>query len=108
MWSIPMFGDKNLFEWQTGRMRNYMTNIINNPVKPYTPRHYRPEIGKIITTDHLACFYGVSLAKMFSVNPSAKQMLSTCDMFDADEPVKESMTLDCFKDLTRFLHFSDD
>ena len=107
-WSLPKFGNENLFQWQAGRMRNYMTKLMNDPHKPYTPRHFKPDEGKVITADNTARFYGCLLGRMFDGNPSMNQMFSTRDMFDACEPIKQSMTLDCFKDMVRCLHFSDD
>ena len=108
MWSLPNFEDENLFEWQAGRMRNCMTKTMNDPDVRCKPRHCRPINGKAITGDHVARFCGVLLGRMFDGNPSMNQMFSTRDMFDACEPVKQSVTLDCFKDLIRCLHFSDD
>ena len=107
-WSLPKFGNENLFQWQAGRMRNYMTKLMNDPHKPYTPRHFKPDEGKVITADNTAWFYSCLLGQMFDGNPPMNQMFSTRDMFDACEPIKQSMTLDCFKDMVRCLHFSDD
>ena len=111
-WSLPRFGDDDvsLFEWQAKRMRNYMTMLMDDEAneKPYKPRYYNPDKGRTITGDHVARFYGALLAKMLSGNPSNKQMFSTREIFDACEPVKNSMTLDAIKDLTRCLQFADD
>ena len=87
-------------------MRNYMTMIIED--RGYKPRHYNPDKGKIITGDHIARFYGALLAKMLPRNPSNIQIFSTREIFDAVEPVKNSLTLDAMKDLSRCLHFADD
>ena len=100
--------DLNLFEWQAGRMRNYMTKLINDNKKSYKPRHYNPEDGKVITANHVAWYYSCLIAWMLSGNPLMIQMFSTCNVFDACEPIKQSMTLDCFEDIVRCLHFSDD
>ena len=83
-----------------------MTMIIEDPVKQYKPRYYKA--GKTITTNLVARFYGALLARMLSGNPSNSQMFSTREIFDAVEPVKNSLTLDAMKDLTRCLHFADD
>ena len=93
-----------MFEWQAKRMRNYMTMLIEE--KSYKPRYYKA--GKTITTDHVARFYGALLAKMLSGYPSNNQMFSTREIFDAVEPVKNSMPQSAMEDLSRCLHFADD
>ena len=83
-----------------------MTMLIED--RGYTPRYYNPDKGKTITGDHVERFYGALLGKMLSGSPSNIQMFSTREIFDAVEPVKNSLTLDAMKDLRRYLHFADD
>ena len=85
-------------------MRNYMTMIIED--KSYKPRYYKD--GKTFTTGHVTRFYGALLAKILSGNPSNNQMFSTREIFDAVEPVKNSMPQSAMEDLSRCLHFADD
>ena len=87
-----------------------MTMLMDDEAneKPYKPRYYNPDKGRTITGDHVARFYGALLAKMLSGNPSNVQMFSTREIFDAVEPVKNSLTLDAMKDLSRCLHFAED
>ena len=108
-WSLPRFGDNgdvSLFDWQTKRMRKYMTMLIKD--RGYKPRDYNPDKDKTITGDHVVRFYGALLEKMLSKNSSNIQMFSTREIFDVVEPVKNSLTLDAMRDLTRCLHFADD
>ena len=110
-WTLPRFGTNgkdNLFEWQAARMRNYMTKLIKDPIRPYKPRHYKPHKDRVITASHVARFYGCIIAKMLAGNPSITDMFCTREVFNAVEPVKNCMTLDAMKDLSRCLHFSDD
>ena len=105
-WALPRFGEDTLFEWQAARMRNYMTKLIKE--EDYKPRFYKPDKGKVITGDHVARFYGCLLAKMLAGNPSDRQAFSSREVFNAVEPIKNSMTLNAVQDLKRCLHFSDD
>jgi hypothetical protein len=110
-WSLPLFGNNDevpLFEWQAARMRNYMTKIMKDPEIQFKPRYYKPDIDKVITSDHVARFYGCLIAKMLAGNPSIEQAFSTRDVFNAVEPMKEAMTKNAMQDLSRCLHFADD
>jgi len=107
-WLLPLFDDDvlTLFHWQAARMRSYMVKIMNDSTISFKPRHFKN--GRVIEGHHVARYYGCCLARMLSGNPSIKQMYSSRSPYDAVETVKNCMTLDAMKDLTRCLHFSDD
>jgi hypothetical protein len=104
-WCLPRYGNDNesLFAWQAARMRNYMTKRIAGG---WVPKYYTWD--KVITTDHVARFYGVCLAKMLMGNRSIEQIYSSREFFDAVPPIQECMPKNALEDLTVCLHYSDD
>ena len=87
-------------------MNNYMRFLIEH--KEYTPKHFKPEKGYVITGDHVCRFYGVVLARALTGNRSVEDIWSTRESLSAVPSIKESMTQDAFKDLCRCMHFADD
>ena len=80
----------------------------------FKPQYYDP-MGdkkkneyKYITADHVARFYGVMIARIWSNNTSIDNMWSVREILDAVPPVKESMPQDAYKDIYRCMHFVDD
>ena len=104
-WCLPRYGNDNesLFAWQAARMRNYMTKRIAGG---WVPKYYTWD--KVITTDHVARFYGVCLAKMLMGHRSIEQIYSSREFFDAVPPIQECMPKNALEDLTVCLHYSDD
>ena len=80
----------------------------------YKPKYYDPlgdkpkNICTYITADHVARFYGVMMARIWSNNSSIDNMWSVREILDAVPSVKESMPQDAYKDLYRCMHFVDD
>jgi hypothetical protein len=105
-WCLPQFGNDNnetLFEFQAARMRNYMTKQI---AYGWSPKSYTWD--NVITADHVAQFYGASLAKMLMGSRSIEQIFCTREFFNAVPPIQESMPKNALEDLTICLHYSDD
>jgi hypothetical protein len=71
----------------------------------WTPKYYTWD--KVITADHVARFYGASLAKMLMGNRSIEQIFCTGEFFNALPPIQESMPKNALEDLTICLHYSD-
>ena len=114
---LPRFDDTeggkiSLWEWQAARMRNYMAYLVYH--HGYKPKYYDPAGDKkknefkYITADHVARFYGVMMARIWSNNTSIDKMWSVREIFDAVPSVKESMPQDAYKDLYCCMHFVDD
>jgi hypothetical protein len=62
-WALPQFGDDDnecLSEFQAARMQNFMRKRI---AEGWVPKYYN-SLDKVIIADHVARFYGASLAKM--------------------------------------------
>ena len=76
--------------------------------KPYKPKFYNPKEGLVITTDHVARFYGVMLCRAMTGNKSILDIWSTRSVHKANPSIKECMPQDAFKDLCRCMHFADD
>ena len=108
----PEVGQQSLWEWQAARMRNYMVYLIVH--HSYKPKYYdlmgdgKTEEFKYITADHIARFYGVMMARIWSNNSSIDNMWSIRKILDTVPFVKESMPQDAYKDLYRCMHFVDD
>jgi hypothetical protein len=105
-WALLRFGDddnESLSEFQAVRMRNYMTKRITDE---WSPKYYTWD--KVITADHVARFYGASLAKILTGNRSIEQIFCTREFFNAVPPIQESMPKNGLEDLTICLHYSDD
>jgi hypothetical protein len=100
-WLQPTFGvdDTEYFEWISARMRNYMLHIIQK--KGFKPKYYNPSIGRVVTADHVARFYGCHMARMLRGFPSIAETWSTREALDAIGPVKESMPIDAYTDMYR-------
>ena len=82
---LPRFDDREegqqtLWEWQAARMRNYMAYLCM--YHGFKPKYYDPmgdwkkEEFKYITADHVARFYGVMMARIWSNNSSIETMWS--------------------------------
>ena len=105
-------GQQSLWEWQAARMRNYMAYLC--VYHGFKPKYYDPmgdgkkEEFKYITADHVARFYGVMMARIWSNNSSIETMWSVREILDAVPSVKEAMPQDAYKDLYRCMHFVDD
>ena len=102
-------GQQTLWEWQAARMRNYMAYLCM--YHGFKPKYYDPmgdgkkEEFKYITADHVARFYGVMMARIWSNNSSIETMWSVREILDAVPCVKESMPQDAYKDLYRCMHY---
>jgi hypothetical protein len=106
-WCLPRFGDDNkttLFEFQAARMRNYMTKRIAED--GWNPKFYHYD--DVIEPDHVARFYGATLAKMLMGNRSIEQIFCSREYFNAVIAIQESMPKNALEDLTSCLHYSDD
>ena len=104
-------GQQSLWEWQAARMRNYMAYFVMH--HDFKPKYYDP-MGdkkknecKYITADHVARFYRVMMARIWSNNTSIDNMWSVCKILDAVPSVKELMPQDVYTDLYRCMHFVD-
>jgi hypothetical protein len=73
----------------------------------WSPKYYT-WVKVINTADHVARFYGGSLAKMLMGNCSIEQIFCTREFFNAVPPTQESMPKNALDDLTTCLHYSDD
>jgi hypothetical protein len=62
----------------------------------------------VITADHVARFYGATLAKMLMGNQSIEQKNCSREYFNAVIAIQESMPKNALEDLTGCLHYSDD
>ena len=105
-WCLPRYGDddnQTLFEFQAARMRNYMTKRLADG---WSPKYYTH--GRVITADHVARFYGTTLAKMLMGNRSIEQIFCSREYFNAVPPIQECMPKNALEDLTICLHYSDD
>ena len=108
----PVRGQESIWEWHAARMRNYMVYLILH--HDYKPKYYDPmgdkpkNICKYITANHVARFYGVMMARIWSNNSSIDNMWSVREILDAVPSVKEAMPQDAYKDLYRCMHFVDD
>jgi hypothetical protein len=105
-WCLPRYGDDNgtLFEFQTARMRNYMTKRVVED--GWTPKFYKYD--DVIKASHVARFYGATLAKMLMGNRSIEQIICSREYFYAVISIQESMPKNALEDLTGCLHYSDD
>ena len=71
----------------------------------YKPKYYDPcgeKKGNICTevqAHHIARFYGVMMARIFSSNSSIDNMFSVRENLDSVPCVKEAITQDAYKDL---------
>ena len=95
-------GQQSLWEWQAACMRNYMNYLILH--HGYKPKYYDPYVCKKdqvkeIHAHHIARFYGVMMARVFSSNTSIDTIFSVCKCFELVSCVKEAITQDTYKDL---------
>ena len=103
-------GQQLLWEWQATRMQNYMNYLIL--YYDYKPKYYDPYADKKdevkeIQAHHIACFYGVTMAQIFSCRTLIDTMFSVCECLDSVPCVKEAITQDAYKDLYWCMHFVD-
>ena len=80
----------------------------------YKPKYYdlcgekKDNICTEVQAHHIAWFYGVMMARIFSSNTSIDTMFSVCECLDSVPCVKEAITQDAYKDLYCCMHFVDD
>ena len=80
----------------------------------YKPKYYdlcgekKGNICTEVQAHHIACFYGIMMAIIFSSNTSIDNMFSVCKNLDSILCVNETITKDAYKDLYCCMHFVDD
>ena len=94
-------------------MRKYMKYLVMHHC--YKPKYYDPcgeKKGNILYTKvsahHIACFYRVMMARMFSSNNLIDTMFSVRKNLDSVPYVKEAITQDVCKDLYCCMYLVDD
>ena len=103
---LPDFEGEGYYEWIAARVRNYMTHLIRT--QGYTPTYFKPEDDKVVLGDHIACFFGVQIARMLRGFPSIRDTWSTREALFAIGMAAESMPRGAFEDINRCFHFADD
>jgi hypothetical protein len=81
-WCLPRYGDDNktLFKFQAARIQNHVTEQVVED--NWTPKFYKYE--DVITADHVARFYGATLAKMLIMgNQLIEQTFCSREYFNA-------------------------
>ena len=81
-WCLARYGDKDdetSFEFQAAQMQNYTEKRILED--GFKPRYYTG--NKVITSDHVARFYGACLCRMNHCGRSIEQIFPTREMMDA-------------------------
>ena len=104
-WLLPQYSNDSFWEFLAAQLRNYMIHITKT--QGYNPHFYDPEEEVVITTGHVARFFGCQMGHILLGFPSIKKTWSTRKSLNAVSTAVDSMTQDPFKDIHRCMHFSD-